>query len=162
SDHYITQCRAVADDLASRFDLTRDGISTIPLGSSSLDVIDAVRPAGVPDTFALVVGDLSPRKNVAFLARLWSEVRDATGMQLIVAGPEGWRSGQARTALTALEAAGLGRWLGRVTDGELRWLYEHARVVGVPSLAEGYGLAVVEAASLGCPVVSSDIPSLRD
>ena len=31
-----------------------------------------------------------------------------------------------------------------------------------PVLAEGYGLAVVEAASFGCPVVTSDVPSLQE
>jgi len=161
ANHWITACESVAVDLRERFSLPADRITTIPLGASALDTVEAVRPEGVPDSFALVVGDLSPRKNVAYLARLWSEVHEATGLQLIAAGPEGWRSAQSRTALRALEAAGLGRWLGRVTDEELRWLYEHARVVAVPSIAEGYGLAVVEAASFGCPVVASEVPSLR-
>jgi glycosyltransferase involved in cell wall biosynthesis len=162
ADRWIAVSDTVADDLARRFHVPADRITTINPGSSSLAEVTPEPMDDVSQPFALVLGDLSPRKNVAFLARLWAEVHERTGMLLIAAGPEGWRSEQARAALDGLQRAGLGRWVGRVTDGQVRWLYEHASVVCVPSLAEGYGLAVVEAASLGCPVVSSEIPSLRE
>jgi glycosyltransferase involved in cell wall biosynthesis len=44
----------------------------------------------------------------------------------------------------------------------LAWLYRHAAAVIVPSRHEGFGLPVVEALSLGTPVVASDIPALRE
>ena len=51
---------------------------------------------------------------------------------------------------------------GRLSDGELGWLYEHAALCCVPSLHEGFGLPVVEALIYGVPVVASDIPALRE
>jgi glycosyltransferase involved in cell wall biosynthesis len=47
-------------------------------------------------------------------------------------------------------------------DSELAWLYRNAAAVIVPSRHEGFGLPVVEALSLGAPVVASDIPALRE
>jgi glycosyltransferase involved in cell wall biosynthesis len=41
----------------------------------------------------------------------------------------------------------------------LRQVITHARALLMPSLAEGYGLPVAEALTLGTPVVASNIPS---
>lgn len=62
-------------------------------------------------------------------------------------------------------AAALGvthRHAWRVSEAELRALYAGARVVLVPSRAEGFGLPLLEAFSAGAPVVASDIPALRE
>lgn len=54
------------------------------------------------------------------------------------------------------------RFLGRVTDAQLAALYKRADAFVFPSSHEGFGLPPLEALSLGCPVVASDIPSLRE
>jgi glycosyltransferase involved in cell wall biosynthesis len=51
---------------------------------------------------------------------------------------------------------------GFVPDGELRWLYEHARAYVFPSLSEGFGLPGLEAMAHNCPVVSSDATCLPE
>ena len=52
------------------------------------------------------------------------------------------------------------RNVGYVSDAELRALYEHALALVYPSRYEGFGLPVVEAMTLGCPVVVSTQPAL--
>ena len=44
-------------------------------------------------------------------------------------------------------------------DQELAHVYAHARALVVPSLAEGFGLPLVEARARGCPVIASDLPA---
>jgi glycosyltransferase involved in cell wall biosynthesis len=44
----------------------------------------------------------------------------------------------------------------------LRSLIKKAQALLMPSFAEGYGLPIVEALSLGTPVVCSDIPVFRE
>jgi glycosyltransferase involved in cell wall biosynthesis len=52
--------------------------------------------------------------------------------------------------------------LGKVSRGELESLYRHAFATAVPSLYEQGSFPLMEALSFGCPILSSDIPSLRE
>ena len=52
--------------------------------------------------------------------------------------------------------------LGPVTPGRLKWLYQHARALLFPSLYEGFGLPVLEAFALRCPVVAARIPPVME
>ena len=49
---------------------------------------------------------------------------------------------------------------GRVNDADLAALYAGASLVVMPSRAEGFGLPILEAMSLGVPVITSDDPAM--
>lgn len=49
-----------------------------------------------------------------------------------------------------------------VDRAALRSFYEYARCLVIPSLAEGIGMPLYEAMALGCPVVATDHPNIRD
>lgn len=104
--------------------------------------------------FALVVGDLSPRKNLRLLTELW-KVEPPSGLTLAVVGPDGGGDDEARAALAELERAGSVVWIRGAADPTLRWCYEHARVVLFPTLEEGFGLPLLEAMTFHAPVVAS-------
>ena len=133
-----TDCRAVG--------LTR--LRVVPLGvdadpATAADV-DRVRAAyRLPERFALFVGTIEPRKNLANLAAAMRQLPD---LPLVVAGADGWG---------AAAPAGDVRFLGFVPQGDLAGLYAAATVFCYPSLREGYGLPVLEAMAQGTPVVTS-------
>jgi glycosyltransferase involved in cell wall biosynthesis len=54
------------------------------------------------------------------------------------------------------------RLAGYVGDGELEALWRMAGCAAFPTLAEGFGLPVLEAMQRGAPVACSDIPVLRE
>jgi glycosyltransferase involved in cell wall biosynthesis len=104
--------------------------------------------------YLFFVGSREPRKNLTRLIKAWLPL--AKDYQLIIAGEESW-DGSA-TITTNLNL----RFLGRVTDLELAVLYHHSELFVYPSLYEGFGLPVLEAFAHGVPVVSADIPAIRE
>jgi glycosyltransferase involved in cell wall biosynthesis len=104
----------------------------------------------VPGRFALVVGTQAAHKNLAAL-REAAGLLAARGMVLAVAGGTG--AGLFRAATDAGGEAV--RALGRVSDAELRALYEAAFCLIFPSRYEGFGLPPLEAMACGCPVIAA-------
>ena len=51
---------------------------------------------------------------------------------------------------------------GKLCDDALRRIYAEAVAFIFPSLAEGFGLPLVEAMAAGCRVIASDIPAFRE
>jgi glycosyltransferase involved in cell wall biosynthesis len=51
---------------------------------------------------------------------------------------------------------------GYISDGRLRWLYEHCQAYVFPSLSEGFGLPGLEAMAHGAPVVASSATCLPE
>jgi glycosyltransferase involved in cell wall biosynthesis len=49
-----------------------------------------------------------------------------------------------------------------VDDAAIRQSYEQADLIAFVSLAEGFGLPIIEANALGRPVITSDLPPMRD
>ncbi|WP_223111231.1 MULTISPECIES: glycosyltransferase family 1 protein [Aeromicrobium] len=111
--------------------------------------------------FMLCVGSMDPRKNLRLLidayAGLPVSVRKEVRLVLV-----GAKSGNFSSAATAsgTDPEGVIR-LGYVSDVELATLYRAAEVVLFPSLAEGFGLPIVEALGVGARVIASDIPVFR-
>ena len=112
--------------------------------------------------YVLSVGTIEPRKNHATLLEafdsIWTDDPDA---HLVLVGRPGWHSEDLIARIVEHpRAGGRLRWYRGVDDAQLDALYRSARVVAVASLAEGYGLPVVEALLHATPVVASDCGAL--
>jgi glycosyltransferase involved in cell wall biosynthesis len=127
-----------------------------------LDDSDAVLRT-VP--YFLFVSTIEPRKNHALLIEIWRSLiqRDLSPPKLVLVGRRGWESEQTFRELDL--APDLQRHLVQIPSlpsAHLRALMKNALAVLMPSFAEGYGIPVVEALSLGTPVICSDIPVFRE
>lgn len=102
-----------------------------------------------PKSYLLAVGSTKGYKNMRVL---FDALHTAPlDMPLVVAGG-GTQQDFVNAGLIAPPHV---RFTGRVTDQELRALYENARVFLFPSRTEGFGLPPMEAMQCGCPVVSA-------
>jgi glycosyltransferase involved in cell wall biosynthesis len=117
-----------------------------------------------PDGFWLAVCTLEPRKNLERLVRAYARLAAELGTvpPLVLAGGRGWLTDPLERALEEPLRRGLVSRLGYVSDAELEWLYANCFAFAFPSLFEGFGLPVVEAMSLGAPVVVSNSTSLPE
>jgi glycosyltransferase involved in cell wall biosynthesis len=108
--------------------------------------------------YALALGTLVPRKNLPRLVRAFGRVGTThPDLKLVLAGPDGPGRGAIVAAVNRLALPLRERviFAGEVGEGVRRTLLEGARVVAYPSLYEGFGFPVLEAMSLGTPVVAS-------
>lgn len=109
--------------------------------------------------YLLAVGSMDPRKNLPTLAEAYGALepaeREALPLVLVGGGAAIYRDQDITWSSGVISA-------GYVTDEELRSLYAGARAVVFPSLAEGFGLPLVEAAASGSAALAiSDIPVFR-
>ena len=122
-----------------------DHISALPTDGGALERF-GLQPGG----FLLALSHPARHKNIAMVVAACAR-RSDTSLPLVLAGEA---DGTMFGASPAQATAGI-RQLGRVTDGELKALYENARLLLFPSLTEGFGFPVLEAMTCGCPVIAS-------
>ena len=135
-----------------RAEILHNGADHILQVPADTDIL--VRHGLTPGGYALTIGSLAPHKNIATAIR----AAEAAGLPLAIAGG----APAAVFQETELPDYSGTQFLGRVSDEELRALYEGARALVFPSLREGFGLPPLEAMHCGCPVICSDIPTLRE
>jgi glycosyltransferase involved in cell wall biosynthesis len=146
----VAVSRPVADQLADRYGQT---VAVAPNGPSEIfgqpdeDVYTAPHKMGLtPGGYFLAVGNRDPRKNLARLAAAYGQLnqqeRDQHPLVLVGGGAEIYRNESINWPVGTVDA-------GFVTDAQLRQLYRGARSVVLVSLAEGFGLPLVEAAAAG-------------
>lgn len=124
------------------------------------DADERAERLGLPERYAFTLGTVEPRKGIAPLIRAVARP-EAQAIPLLIAGPD--RVGE-RSATGVAAAAGLPedrvRPLGRLDDADLAVALDRATLFVYPSLAEGFGLPIVEAFKFGLPVIHSDDPAL--
>ncbi|MGI9023746.1 MAG: glycosyltransferase family 4 protein [Acidimicrobiales bacterium] len=143
-------------ELAAWLPDVADRIVVIPNGSHRRSVApsDAGLKPGPP--YALMLGTLEPRKNVALALDAIHILRDrGTDLRLVLAG-----SASPQFDLAAnLRRRGLGQpevvHAGYLDDARLAGLMAGARLLVFPSLYEGFGMPIIEAMESGLPVVAA-------
>lgn len=157
SARHITTVSSYSADMLRRTGICRrDEIRVAPNGHEHALAWDA-GASRVAETyhlrrpFVLLVGSLARHKNWKLIAGIGAEL-DAAGLDIVACGAGG------------AEFSGLGddgfsrfRMLGRISDDDLAWLYRNAVCLAFPSLVEGFGIPIVEAMALGCPVIASNV-----
>jgi glycosyltransferase involved in cell wall biosynthesis len=107
--------------------------------------------------FFLAVGTLEPRKNLRTLIAAYAQLDRAERSRtpLVVVGYGGWGNLKLPPQTESLIREGSLRFLGLISDNELRDLYEGAIALLYPSVYEGFGMPVVEAFACGTRVAHS-------
>jgi len=106
--------------------------------------------------YMVTLGTVEPRKNHALLLDVW-DLQPA--VRLLILGGRGWAEPDLFTRIAATPGV---EWHAGLSDGAVAAVLEGAAALLAPSLAEGFGLPVVEAAALGVPIIATDLAVTRD
>jgi glycosyltransferase involved in cell wall biosynthesis len=120
----------------------------------SASFIFGVHPPRRP--YVLMISSRAKHKNLGLIVSM-AEALDNLGLDL-------WIAGGAPKIFSGVESSHASniKWLGFVSDDDLAALFSKALCLAFPSLTEGFGLPLVEAMALQCPIVSSDRASMPE
>ncbi len=119
----------------------------------------------LPEQYVLYLGSNKPHKNLPRLVRAWqiSDFRSRiSNLGLVIAGHWDERYPEAAQLAEELHLKDQVVFAGPVSEADLPALYSGADLFVFPSLAEGFGLPVLEAMSCGTPVICSNTSSLPE
>lgn len=137
--------------------------SHLPRRAQPKQILDAARALALPSRrYILSLSSLEKRKNIPTLLQAWSELHTTLpdDVWLVLAGPK------ANTEIYGEQASisSLPRvfYTGYVPETHLAGLYSGASLFVFPSLAEGFGLPLLEAMTCGVRCISSNTSSLPE
>lgn len=129
------------------------------LASAALPAPQTSAPIAEP--YFVMLSTIEPRKNHWLLLQVWRRLVERWGAEapkLVVIGQRGWECENVVDLLERSEV--LHEFVVEFpscSDQELATYLRYARALVLPSFAEGYGLPLVEALSMGVPVIASDL-----
>lgn len=169
---YADQLLCISNDVRqkvnSKLSLTRKNhnikISTIPMGydiTTSNELNKQEIDTKKFGEYALVVGTLEPRKGhmdvLTAFTELWENYE--SNLNLVIIGKNGWCNDIIKNQIK--KSIYLNQkifWLDKINDFELIQFYKNCSLMVVPSLAEGYGLPLVEAMKYNKKIICRNIP----
>lgn len=162
STHILTPTQFVKDDVT---DYTAVDPSKVTVTYESADAIHDVAeplPQLVDQRFIMYIGRPTPHKNLWRLVQAFQQLQGShPGLKLVLAGKLD-KNYQAMQQKTDDEQIANIIYTDFISEGQLRWLYEHCEAYVFPSLSEGFGLPGIEAMIHGAPVVSSSATCLPE
>ena len=163
---FLAVSQATAAELRHHLEVPTTRIHVVPHAAGpvfrTLDSEEAAdqvrRKFQLEAPYLLAVGTLEPRKNLSRLLDAYAALqgRQRKEWPLVLVGGEGWQHQELLHRLETTPELAHARRLGRVDPEDLVALYNGAGLFVYPSLAEGFGLPIVEAMACGAPVVTSD------
>jgi len=123
------------------------------------EIANIKKKFGMVGDYILCVGTREPRKNLERVITAFAEISKANeNLSLVIVGKYGWGDEKLKVKSEKLKV----RILGFVEKEDLAGLYSGALAFAYPSLYEGFGLPILEAMSCKCPVITSNLGSMKE
>jgi alpha-1,3-rhamnosyl/mannosyltransferase len=157
----LTLTEALADEVAVRLVIPRERVVVVQPGVAH--TYRSAKPASGPAQHLLAVGMADERKGMRRLCRaLRVAAAGDTVLPLIMTGRRTPFAESVLDDYKDLVERGLLRYEGVVSDARLLDLYRGAAALLHPSRYEGFGIPVLEAMTVGTPVVVAPAPAVSE
>lgn len=170
ADHIITVSECSKRDLIFYYGLNPDRITVTYLAADECyrpieagQAREHLKKYGIGGEFILYIGTIQPRKNISRLLSAFAQAKKrGLPHKLVIVGPKAWLSGEAFRALAANPYEEDIVVTGYVPRSDLVYFYNAAAAFVYVSIAEGFGLPVLEAMACGTPTITSFGSSLEE
>ena len=160
SRHIITVSEFSKSEISSYYHIDPANITVVPNASTFTagGLLPAIAAQERP--YFLFVGSLDPRKNLLTLLKAFRQAK-RTDADLVIVGAS-HASFAANPEINTYRNDPSIKFAGYISDEELRVYYAGALALINPSFYEGFGLPVVEALAMNCPVLASSIDAFHE
>src|SRR5258708_3981010 len=118
---------------------------------------------GITKPYILYVGEWRRYKNLPQLALAFDQlIENGFDLELVLAGKKDPFYPEIEEKVFSIKNKSRIKALVRISEAELKAVYNGATLFVLPSHMEGFGLTVLEAAACGVPIACSDIPILGE
>jgi glycosyltransferase involved in cell wall biosynthesis len=173
TDLVVTISESSKKDIVEYLSVEPDRIYVTPLASRyspnylSLDSKEKLKQLINYDfskPYILFVSTIEPRKNINAIISAFNYLKEKSKIehQLILIGQKGWHHHPIFEAIAASSWNSQVHHLNYLSDELVALFYSQADVFVYPSHYEGFGLPVLEAMTLGAPVITSNTSSLPE
>lgn len=164
AEQIITPTKAVKKQLVNYYGpLYENKITSIYEGVNE-DLIHAKINTNLlkqfPKKFFLYVGNFYPHKNTEKLIRAFAKIR--SNELLVLVGPNNFFSNRIEKLIKKLGQEDTIVIFKNPSLEDLAFFYSQATALINPSLSEGFGLPLIEAAYFNCPIIASNIPVFKE
>jgi len=174
AERLICVSQSVADDLAEFYACPPEKTAVVHNGFDARCIKGGrkngneeliLEAYGIQDDeqYILSVGRIEARKNQYRLIQAFAKLKEEyPKLKLILAGPESYKG---KSALKLISELGLNddvNLLGHVSHCDIKHLLSHAQLFAYPSLAEGFGIPILEAFATRTPVLTSNTTALPE
>jgi len=117
----------------------------------------------LPDEYILYIGTLQPRKNIPVLLEAFAKIKFGISAKLVIAGGQGHNFDHSiDKTVSKLNLKNDVFFPGYIDEEDKAALLKSARIFCFPSLYEGFGIPILEAMTVGTPIIASDILPHRE
>lgn len=162
----VTPSETIKKELLDRFPSIENKVKVIYnfLDPSFIEKCSQKMEPIIKEDYILYVGNRKKHKNLRNLIIAYSMVKDEINCKLVIAGSRD--KGKEKDEIDVLiEEKKLHNYVIQIIsppDNVIINLYQHAKLFVFPSFYEGFGYPPLEALVCGCPVITSNIPVLRE
>jgi len=143
------------------YNIPKDKIKVIHLGNPFED-IQPHKVEYLPNKYLLFVGNRGGYKNfINFIESLVPILKKDTDLLVVCAGGGKFTNNE-KQLFSKLKIESQVKHIKFKNDNELAFIYKKAHIYILPSLYEGFGLTALEAFSMDCPVVASNVSSIPE
>ena len=167
----LTPSNATKHDLESHYHVASDRIVVTPLAPTTPKHISEasglLRKLQInAGQYVLSISRLEKKKNTVLLIRAFAALKRKYGAGspyvLVLAGSFGYGEADIHRAIAEEKVADSVRLVGYISDADASILLSNAMCFAFPSVAEGFGIPVLEAMEHGAPVIASNIAVMRE
>ncbi|WP_157505181.1 glycosyltransferase family 4 protein [Dyadobacter beijingensis] len=161
ADHIVAISHYVLDDLRTHLELGNKPASVIYNGCN-IDSSQVIAPPAEPvsEPFLFTIGTIVGKKNFHVLPALLKD----NAFKLVIAGIDSSQEYKKKIIREAQKLNVLDRLIftGPISENDKKWYLSNCTAFVFPSIAEGFGLPVIEAMYYGKPVILSRCTSLPE